>query len=225
MATTAADDRKRLDELFEQGEDLQNHVAQTHRLVDQITSTQQLRYRRLVDRGTQFHAVGDYVGAIEAFSGALDADPNGYVAYINRGTAHQGLGQWHRALADYIVARNLEPENYVPWNNAAWLFATCPDERVRDADLAFDAATKACQLSDWKEAGTISTLAAAHAERGEFDAAINRINEAIKLAPEAVHGELMEQRTLFENRQPVRIGLTPSESATPDAENSESASP
>ena len=50
--------------------------------------------------------------------------------------------------------------------------ATCPADAARDGNKAVEYATKACELSGWKDAGYFQTLAAAYAEAGQFDEAI-----------------------------------------------------
>jgi hypothetical protein len=45
-------------------------------------------------------------------------------------------------------------------------------------------AAKACELTDWKQADFVATLAAAHAEIGNFADAIHWQKRAIELAPD-----------------------------------------
>ena len=44
-------------------------------------------------------------------------------------------------------------------------------------------ATRACELSEWKEATHLGTLAAAYAEMGEFDKAVEWQEKANNLTP------------------------------------------
>ena len=64
------------------------------------------------------------------------------------------------------------PEDSFTYNNLAWGLATCPEARLRDGKKAVEIATKACELSEWKDPNVVDTLAAACAEAGDFDNAV-----------------------------------------------------
>ena len=80
-------------------------------------------------------------------------------------------------------------------NDLAWMLATSKDSRVRDGRRAVAIATKACILSNWKNAFSIDTLAAASATAGNFaDAvkyqqlAISRLGTGRPESPAAGYG-------------------------------------
>jgi len=52
------------------------------------------------------------------------------------------------------------------------LLATCSDEKLRDGKRAVELATKANELTAGKDASVLDALAAAHAEIGDFDKAV-----------------------------------------------------
>jgi tetratricopeptide (TPR) repeat protein len=57
-------------------------------------------------------------------------------------------------------------------NKLAWIFATSVNDELREGDRAVTLATRACELTDYKSAKMLDTLAAAYAEIGDFDNAI-----------------------------------------------------
>jgi hypothetical protein len=81
--------------------------------------------------------------------------------------------EYSRALAAYDELARIYPDLVEGHSHAAWLRATCPDARYRDGKLAIRSATRACVLSDWRDAGELSILAAAFAEAGDFAQAVH----------------------------------------------------
>ncbi len=57
------------------------------------------------------------------------------------------------------------------YRGAAWIMATCPDERFRNPEAALAAAQKAMEFDGDKDPRYIDTLAAAYAVNGQFDSA------------------------------------------------------
>jgi hypothetical protein len=77
------------------------------------------------------------------------------------------------------------------------MLATSKDPRVRDGRRAVSIATKACTLSNWKNAFSIDTLAAACAQAGNFADAVKYQQLAIsRLEPDDRKAQQsgMEQR-------------------------------
>ncbi len=94
-------------------------------------------------------------------------------------------GNLREAVAVYRRVLIREPDLLEALNNAAWLLATCPDAAVRNGADAVRFAGRACQLTQYKKAGPVGTLAAAYAEDGRFADAVATGEKAVTLAAAA----------------------------------------
>ena len=143
--------------------------------------------------------------AIADYSQAIRLDPTEAGYYFRRAWALSSNRDYDKAVADYKEAIRLDPEWARPYNGLAWLRATCPDETHRDGAEAVAMATKACELAEWKYDGWIDTLAAAHAEAGDFTKAIEQQKKAINLSKDdATKKEYGERLALYEGGKPFR---------------------
>ncbi len=156
------------------------------------------------NRGNVYSATGDHIKAIEDFNEAIRLDPQEAVAYNNRGNARYFLKLYDRALADFAEAIRLDPTDPVAFNSRAVLRATCPDENYRDGKQAIEDATKACELTEWKDSEALETLAAAHAEAGDFSKAVELQKKAIALTSNDDKTELQTRLELYQSGKPYR---------------------
>ena len=94
-------------------------------------------------------------------------------------------GHYDEARKSLEQAVHLEPSDPSTLNDLAWMLATTKDARVRNGRRAVTIATKACALSNWNNAFSIDTLAAAYAAAGNFSDAVKYQEMAIsRLKPE-----------------------------------------
>lgn len=78
---------------------------------------------------------------------------------------------------------------------------------MRDGKEAVKLATKACELSHWKNPHTLDTLAASYAEAGDFDSAVKYEQLAIDLdapAMQEMTPEMNDRLALYRRHDPYR---------------------
>jgi serine/threonine protein kinase/tetratricopeptide (TPR) repeat protein len=103
---------------------------------------------------------------------ALLADTAGVLARM--------LGRWEEAEQAYSKLLELAPQSAVARNNLAWLLATCPEPKFRDAQRAITSAKKATELAP-KEGNHWNTLGAAYYYAGDWKAAIAALQKSMEL--------------------------------------------
>jgi tetratricopeptide (TPR) repeat protein len=93
-------------------------------------------------------------------------------------------------------------------NFLAWLLATSVDDTVRDGKRAVELATMACEIDRQKDPRFVDTLAAAYAESGEFDTAVQWSKKALAMitTPDLERWRKPFQAALsnYEAKQPTR---------------------
>jgi tetratricopeptide (TPR) repeat protein len=159
-------------------------------------------------RGRLFQSEGKIDDALADYNAAIKMAPNYYELYLDRASTCEAKGDDAQAIADYQEAIRLRPKRPAGYNGAAWLKATSENKAVRDGEAAVAAATKACALSEWKNADYVTTLAAASAESSDFKAAKSRLKQADELASEEEKEEARELRKAmsqeFARQRPYR---------------------
>jgi tetratricopeptide (TPR) repeat protein len=146
--------------------------------------------------------------AIPHFNRAIEIAPNDADAHSYLGTALGMKGEKAEALKHWRAALKDEPDNVKLLNDTAWLLSTSTDARLRNGSEAVTLAGRAVQLTRGREPMLLGTLAAAYAEAGNFDKAVETQQQAEEIAGQ--HGDarlaslLQGRLAVLQNRTPIR---------------------
>jgi len=116
----------------------------------------------------------------------------------------QSLGKWLEAAADFNAGIKLNGQSPRVLQSAAWLMATCPDDEIRHAEFAVQAAEKAIELNAKPDARYLDTLAAAYANANRFPEAVAKVTAAIQQAPSEQAALLKRRLELYQQKKPYR---------------------
>jgi predicted Zn-dependent protease len=131
------------------------------------------------NRGEVFIKRKEYDRAIAEFTALLDENPTYFFALHNRSEAYLRSRQFDKAVRDIELALKAEVRAPALHMNLARVLATAPDPKLRDGKRAVAAATKAVEMVKYRDGRFLDTLAAAHAEAGEFDKAVEAQQKAM----------------------------------------------
>jgi tetratricopeptide (TPR) repeat protein len=158
--------------------------------------------------GTAFFQKGDLDGAIAQWRTTLSIHPYDAGAHTSLGNALVQKGLLGEAVDHYEKALQSEPDSILPLNNLAWVMSTGPDDSLRNNEIAVQLATKANQLSKENNPVFIRTLAAAYAQAGQFEKAIETARRASERAnaqgARDLAVEIREDIDLYQRRTPLR---------------------
>jgi tetratricopeptide (TPR) repeat protein len=151
---------------------------------------------------------GNGTDAMSYAQSVLQDSPKDPDAHYQVAVAANTTGNTATAIQHYLTALELVPDFPEALNNLAWIRATSAYASFRNGKEAVRLATKACELTHYKEAVMIGTLAAAYAEEGRFADAVASAEQARTLAAESRDSYLVsrneELASLYRSKKPFR---------------------
>lgn len=156
-------------------------------------------------------AKGRWNEALEHYQAVVQLQPDSPKAHINVGGLLFLKQQPDEAVRHYRQALRLSPDDPEALMRLAWILATGPDPKHRDGAEALRLAERACQLTGQQEPLALNALAAAQAETGQFNQAVETIQRAIAQATAAGQKEkiavLQKILGLYRQGKPYREGM------------------
>jgi tetratricopeptide (TPR) repeat protein len=139
---------------------------------------------------------------------ALVLNPELVEAMRDLGEAQATQGRLGPALDQFVRALDRRPDDVFLLNRAAWILATAKDDRLRNGAKAREMAEHAVALTARRDVISLDTLAAAQAETGRFELAVQIAGEALALARsqrnEAIVPEIGQRVMLYSQQRPFR---------------------
>ncbi len=142
--------------------------------------------------------------AIQDFTKVIELEPENWAGLQGRADAYLAEGKHQDARTDYEAALKLQPKNSTVLNNLAWLLATSTFDELRNGAKAIELATEACVITEYKQAHVLSTLAAAYAETGDFDKAVEWSTKSIEAGDERQKAQLAKELESYHEKKPWR---------------------
>jgi tetratricopeptide (TPR) repeat protein len=157
-----------------------------------------------VTRGHVLTRQRRYDEALADFDYAVKLDPLNAQAYRLRAGVNVEREKYADAISDYNVAARLFPNDGALNNDRAWLLATCPDATFRNGEQAVRDATLACESCAWQVYNRLGTLAAAYAEKGDFEEAVKWQQKCLEIAPANRKQAQQNRLRLYQAAKPYR---------------------
>ena len=167
--------------------------------------------------GAVFERQQQWKDALEQYQRAVSIDPELAMAHARLGAILGRQGRVPEAVAKFREALRLNPDLAVVKNNLAWLLATHPDATIRDGNESVRLAENLARATSFAQYAVLDTLAAAYAETGKFELAVQTIVKALELARSSgqteVAAEMEERLQLYQGNRPYRMESQPPEAA------------
>ncbi len=130
-----------------------------------------------------FGRLGDEAKATKWLEAAVGKNAVSAAAQAELGDLCLAQKLYPEAIQHYQLAVAKNPNLVEAQNNLAWLLATAANPKDRDPAQALAHAIKAVELSHWKQANIIDTLAEAYYVNGKYQQAVATQKKAVAIEP------------------------------------------
>ncbi|MBN1517867.1 tetratricopeptide repeat protein [Candidatus Sumerlaeota bacterium] len=176
-------------------------------------------FRRAVERNPQSAVAHLNLGAAltkhnrldearHEFEKAIELAPHDPMVHNNLGVVLAKQGDVAGAIRHYRAAMEHGGSWIKMVNDLAWFLATNSDSNLRDGMEAVRLAEVACSQTGYRDPAILDTLAAAYAEVGKFQEAVQTANMAAEKARKngsvALIREIEKHAWLYQQRRPLR---------------------
>ena len=146
--------------------------------------------------------------AMHAFRQVLMMQPKATRVWMRLGQLQEQHGKLVDALKSYESLTSLSPNDHRGPTRIAWILATAPNENIRDGERALKLAQQAASRTKQKDPVVLDVLAAAYAENGNYEKAVQTCQQAISLLRQAVDRPLREEisrhHDIYASKRPFR---------------------
>ncbi len=162
----------------------------------------------LTARAAAFYGLRENALALRDCNLAIDWSPDLVDAYLVRAMVRMTLGETEKAAEDVQEALGLAPQHLLTQCTSAWLYATSPDDSIRDGSKALTLAKRVCEGRDERMPNLLDTLAAAYAEVGDYEKAVSVQTRALSHPdyPSTLIEEARMRLKKYRNSEPWREG-------------------
>src|SRR3954452_3105716 len=185
-------------------------VAGAKRNVDAVLQRDPAFWPALYVRAQIYSHEGKYDLALKDCNEALRQDRTIVEAALLRANINGRLGKYAEASKEYDYLVSLHPKRVTlarVLSDRAWFYATCPNGSFRNGQQAVKDAKVACSIMVWQDEDMMDTLAAAYAETGDFNLAVQYAAQALAVKDISPEDAKRIQRHLesFQQRKPIRL--------------------
>jgi len=188
-------------------------------LLDRLVEQKPAWFEGHAQRAAALEALGRPDEAAAEYRRALSVRPVDAAARMSLADLLLKHGRPGDAADVYREWLRIEPGAVEALGRLAWLYATDPDPAARNGPEAIRLATRLCDLTQHRQPRALDCLAAAYAESGDFDRAVETARRALEAARaaglKAMIPAFQQRVRRYERREHYRERRNP----TPDSQH------